>query len=55
MECFMGIKNRLDKIIEEFSRINEWEERYKKIIEIGKELPSISDEEKIEAFEKIIF
>lgn len=49
MECFMGIKNRLDKIIEEFSRINEWEERYKKIIEIGKELPSISDEEKIPA------
>ncbi len=45
----MGIKNRLDKIIEEFSRINEWEERYKKIIEIGKELPSISDEEKIPA------
>jgi cysteine desulfuration protein SufE len=43
----MEIKNRLDKLIEEFSRINEWEDRYKKIIEIGKGLPPIKEEERI--------
>lgn len=35
-------------IIDEFSRFSEWEERYKRIIELGRALPDLADEHKTE-------
>jgi len=40
----MTADNRQQTIIDEFSQIKNWEDRYKKIIQIGKELPKLSDE-----------
>lgn len=36
--------NNQQSIIDEFNRIQSWEDRYKKIIQIGKELPKMSSE-----------
>ncbi|MBY0315037.1 MAG: SufE family protein [Bdellovibrionales bacterium] len=35
------IKQRQQKLVEEFSKLQNWEERYKKVIEIGKALPQL--------------
>ncbi|WP_096174631.1 SufE family protein [Cohaesibacter sp. ES.047] len=35
----------IDEIIENFSFIDDWEERYRYVIELGRELPGLSDEE----------
>lgn len=37
-----------DSIIEEFSFFDDWTEKYKHIIEIGKEMPVVPDEHKID-------
>jgi cysteine desulfuration protein SufE len=39
---------RQDKIIAEFQSINGWEDRYKKIIEMGKALPELPENLKVE-------
>ena len=39
----MSLKTRQDQIIRDFSEISNWEDRYKKIIALGKDLPAISD------------
>ena len=38
-----AIAEEQERIVEEFSRIGEWEERYRKIIALGKALPAIED------------
>ncbi len=37
-----------DEIIEEFSLLDNWVDRYQYIIDMGRNLPSLADEEKIE-------
>ena len=38
-----AIAEEQDRIVEEFSRVGDWEERYRKIIALGKELPPIEE------------
>lgn len=44
------IQERQKQIISEFSGIADWEERYKRLIELGKKLKDLPDEKKIEDF-----
>lgn len=44
----MNIDARQSKIIAEFSAIQSWEDRYKRIIELGKSLPSMAENLKTE-------
>jgi cysteine desulfuration protein SufE len=37
------------QIVEEFSKFNEWLDRYNYLIELGRECPAISESEKIDA------
>lgn len=39
----------IDEIIENFSFIDEWEERYRYVIELGKDLPGLAEEDINEA------
>lgn len=43
------ISARLDELLEEFDLFDDWEERYRYIIDLGKELAPLSDDEKTEA------
>lgn len=36
----------IDKIIEDFAYLDEWEDRYRYVIELGKALPDLADEKK---------
>nr|WP_174801707.1 SufE family protein [Martelella limonii] len=38
----------LDQIIEDFSFLDDWEDRYRYVIELGKALPGLPEDEKIE-------
>lgn len=42
------IKQRVDSLTREFTALNDWQDRYQKIIEKGKALPSLPDELKTE-------
>lgn len=44
----MKIKEIQDEIVDEFSMFDDWMERYEYIIELGKKLPLIKEEYKIE-------
>lgn len=44
----MSVKAREQEIIAEFSQLTNWEDRYKKIIELGKALPELPAEKKVE-------
>ncbi len=44
----MNLKQRSQKISEQFSGLQSWEDRYKKIIDMGKQLPDMPDELKTE-------
>lgn len=44
----MNISERATDLIEEFSAIKDWEDRYKRIISLGKGLADLTDEHKIE-------
>lgn len=46
----MNIQEAEEKIISEFNLFEDWMDRYNYIIELGKELPLISDEYKTEKF-----
>lgn len=37
----MTIKEKQDQLVNEYNKISDWEERYKKIISLGKSLPAI--------------
>lgn len=43
------IETRVEKIKEDFGRFNEWEDRYKHLIELGKKMPTMSEEYRTEA------
>lgn len=45
----MTLQERADQIVNEFSKCANWEERYEKIIALGKALPPLSEELKTEA------
>lgn len=44
----MSIQQRQQQIIDEFSAMDEWEERYRRIIEYGRELPEMDAGHKID-------
>lgn len=44
----MSLKQRSQNISEQFSRLQSWEDRYKKIIEMGKALPELPESLKTE-------
>lgn len=46
----MNILEKQKKLIEEFNKCKDWEERYKKIIEMGKALPLIDEKFKTDDF-----
>jgi cysteine desulfuration protein SufE len=45
----MTIKELQEEIVDEFSMFDDWMERYEYIIELGKKLPLIAEENKTEA------
>lgn len=44
----MSLLERQEQIVDEFAKFQDWEDRYKRIIEIGKSLPELSPEKKTE-------
>nr|BFD59583.1 SufE family protein [Bdellovibrio sp. CKG001]BFD62962.1 SufE family protein [Bdellovibrio sp. HM001]BFD66823.1 SufE family protein [Bdellovibrio sp. HAGR004] len=44
----MTIQEKQNKVIADFSALSQWEDRYKKIIELGKSLPEMPESLKIE-------
>lgn len=44
----MGINERLNKLISDFNQFSDWEERYKYLIELGKKMPEMNSEHKVE-------
>ena len=46
----MGIHNRVDTLVNEFKGIDSWEDKYKYIIQKGKELDSLGDSYKDDKF-----
>lgn len=43
------INDRIGKLIEDFKRFNDWEERYKHLIELGKKMPAMNESNRIPA------
>lgn len=46
----MTIKEIQDQIVSEFENYTEWEDKYKRIIELGRELPSIDESIKTDKY-----
>ncbi|MBX3022282.1 MAG: SufE family protein [Bdellovibrionales bacterium] len=46
----MSVVNRQKEIVAEFQSLSDWEERYKKLIELGKALPDLPEGKKSEEF-----
>jgi len=46
----VSLLDRQKQIVAEFSNLNDWEDRYKKLIELGKSLPDLPDVKKIEDY-----
>jgi cysteine desulfuration protein SufE len=44
----MNIKNRIEVVVKEFQAIPHWEDKYKKIIEMGKSLKPLDESKKTE-------
>ncbi|MBB4121571.1 SufE family protein [Martelella radicis] len=42
------MNEKLDQIIDDFSFLDDWEDRYRYVIELGKELPDMPESEKTE-------
>lgn len=45
-----SMKDRQADIVREFEKMDSWEDRYKKLIDLGKELTNLPDEKKTEEF-----
>ncbi len=45
----MEISQKIQELVKTFTAFNSWEDRYKKLIELGKTLPGMSPEQQIEA------
>ncbi len=39
----MSLQNRIDSLVKEFEAIQNWEDRYKKIIQMGKSVPNLPE------------
>lgn len=50
MRAFLGVKmhNQLNDLVQEFKKFSSWEERYKHLIGLGKELNSMEPSDKVE-------
>ncbi len=46
----MNIEAQQKEILDEFSQFQSWEERYKKIIQMGKEVPEFSEDDRQEKY-----
>jgi cysteine desulfuration protein SufE len=46
----MNIASRIQNIVNQFKSYEQWEDRYRDIIKIGKELPGMNDEDKIDKY-----
>jgi cysteine desulfuration protein SufE len=46
----VSLLDRQKQIVAEFAGLSSWEDRYKKLIEIGKSLPDLPDAKKIEDY-----
>lgn len=46
----MTLAERQNEVVAEFAGLADWEQRYKKLIELGKQLPDLPDEKKLEDF-----
>jgi len=46
----VSLLERQKQIVAEFSHLSDWEDRYKKLIELGKSLPDLPDVKKIEDY-----
>jgi cysteine desulfuration protein SufE len=44
----MEIEDRQQKIVEDFETLTDWQDRYRRIIEIGRELPEFPEEHRVE-------
>lgn len=44
----MSLQMRIEQVVQEFERVQSWEDRYKKIIQMGKELGDLPDSMKTE-------
>ena len=44
----MSINERQDEVIEEFAMFDDWMDKYEYLISLGKELPLIADEKKVD-------
>lgn len=45
----MSMKDRIDELLKEFADLNDWEERYKRIIAKGKNLEALPEEHRVES------
>lgn len=46
----MAINKKIDELVSEFAKCSEWEEKYTKLIKLGKSLEPLSDENRLEKF-----
>jgi cysteine desulfuration protein SufE len=46
----MTIAEKQKKLVEEFEQYTDWEERYKHLIELGRQMPEMSEELKIDKY-----
>jgi len=46
----MPIDQRQQELVDEFSDLSDWEERYRRIIEMGRELPHLPEDLKVEKY-----
>lgn len=46
----MNLQDRQNQIVREFEPLASWEDRYKKLIDLGKALPHLPDDKKLEDF-----
>jgi cysteine desulfuration protein SufE len=46
----MKLVERQSAIVRDFQTLSDWEDRYKKLIELGKALPNLPDEKKLEDY-----
>lgn len=44
----LGQQTTLDDVLEDFDFLDDWEERYAYIIDLGKQLPAFPDDERLE-------
>lgn len=45
-----SVSDRQKRVVEEFAGVEDWEDRYKKLIELGKALPDLPDAKKLEEY-----